>query len=97
MSALRLGRLPDGSRDIRILEPAVGRVSVSRLGIRGGGPPIVVGAHVTGESGRYHVPDKRQGAHSPKVRRVFVDTRATTVMKNPDNGGVQSSITEVQR
>jgi len=52
MSALRLGRLPDGTRHVVDLGPAVGRRSVSRLGIRGGGPPVVPGWHVTGESQR---------------------------------------------
>lgn len=41
MSALRLGRLPDGTRDIRIIDDgAVGRVTHSRLGIRGGNEPV---------------------------------------------------------
>lgn len=41
MSCLRLGRLPDGTRDIRILEPAVGRVTFARYGVRGGGEYVV--------------------------------------------------------
>ena len=32
--------------------PAIGRRSVSRLGIRGGGPPVITGAFVTGEGQR---------------------------------------------
>jgi hypothetical protein len=52
MSALRLGRLPDGTRHVLILEPAVGRIHMSRLGIAGGGPPLVTGRLVTGESDR---------------------------------------------
>ena len=30
MSALRLGRLPDGTREVRILEPACGRITHTR-------------------------------------------------------------------
>ena len=37
MSALRLGRLPDGTRDVRPIDDgAVGRLSHSRFAIRGG-------------------------------------------------------------
>jgi hypothetical protein len=61
MSALRLGRLPDGTRHVLILEPAVGRTHFSRLGIAGGGPPlVVVGRLVTGESD--HTRARRQSA-----------------------------------
>ncbi len=36
MSALRLGRLPDGTRDIRIVDDgAVGRIHMTRYGMRG--------------------------------------------------------------
>lgn len=31
---------------------AVGRISYSRIGIRGGGPPVITGAFVTGESAK---------------------------------------------
>lgn len=62
MSALRLGRLPDGTRHVLILEPAVGRISFARYGSRGGGE-YVVGASSTPRS-----VDKREGAHSPNRR-----------------------------
>ena len=53
MSALRLGRLPDGSRDIRIVDDgAVGRIHMTRYGLRGGGVPVVGGRLPTGESDR---------------------------------------------
>lgn len=49
MSALRLGRLPDGSRDVRICDDgAVGRTTHARYGIAGGGPPTVTGSFVVG-------------------------------------------------
>ncbi len=60
MSALRLGRLPDGTRDIRILEPAVGRITHSRLGIRNGS---VAGAIAVGGSGKVRIRDRRAGGH----------------------------------
>ncbi|MBA3583016.1 MAG: hypothetical protein H0W36_00550 [Gemmatimonadetes bacterium] len=62
MSQLRLGRREDGTRDIRILEPAVGRVTHSRLGIRNGSL-IVVGAYAVGGSGKVRIRDRRTGAH----------------------------------
>ena len=40
MSALRLGRLPDGTRDIRILEPAVGRITHTRGALFVGSPIV---------------------------------------------------------
>lgn len=58
MSALRLGRLPDGTRDIRILEPAVGRISFTRGAIRN------AGEYVVAKSTPYHAPDKRVGKHA---------------------------------
>jgi hypothetical protein len=67
VSALRLGRLPDGTRDIRILEPAVGRVTTSRLGIRGGGPYVVVGSMASGVSSRVGHEDGRRGK-GPKAK-----------------------------
>jgi hypothetical protein len=45
MSALRLGRLPDGTRHVLILEPAVGRIHFSKM-------TIPNGTLVTGESTR---------------------------------------------
>jgi hypothetical protein len=52
MSALRLGRLPDGTRDIRIIDDgASARLHGSRMGIKGGyGNPIVGGSMAVGES-----------------------------------------------
>jgi hypothetical protein len=54
VSALRLGRLPDGTRHVLILEPAVGRTTFTRYGLRLTrlDNPVVFGAHVTGESTR---------------------------------------------
>lgn len=50
MSALRLGRLPDGTRDVRIIDTgATGRISFTRYGLRGG---TVYGVLPTGESDR---------------------------------------------
>ena len=40
MSALRLGRLPDGTRDIRILGPSVGRITHTRGALFSGSPIV---------------------------------------------------------
>lgn len=73
MSALRAGINPDGSRHIIVLEPAVGRISYTRYGIRGGNETII--------------PRYTSGVSADSLDRV---------RKNPDNGAVEASITEVQ-
>jgi hypothetical protein len=85
MSALRLGRLPDGTRHVLILEPAVGRTSFTRYGIHGGGEYVVA------PSAKYSAKvEPRKGAHA----RKFVDP---LVMETPDNGGVEIPSPEVSR
>jgi hypothetical protein len=46
VSALRLGRLPDGTRDIRVIDDgAPARLHASRMGIKGGyGNPVLGGS-----------------------------------------------------
>jgi hypothetical protein len=62
MSALRLGRLPDGTRHDLILEPAVGRIHMSRLGIAGGGEYVVA------PSAKYSAKlEPRTGAHRARA------------------------------
>ncbi|MBA3583018.1 MAG: hypothetical protein H0W36_00560 [Gemmatimonadetes bacterium] len=63
MSQLRLGRREDGTRDIRILEPAVGRVTHTRYGIQGGSEYVVTGAMAVGASSTVHSRDRRTGTH----------------------------------
>lgn len=84
MSQLRLGRLPDGTRDIRILEPATGRLTFARYGLR----PSVTGAYVVARK-----PHSRAATYPTRVSNYVDDG----VRKNPDNGGVKPAITEVQR
>jgi hypothetical protein len=69
MSALRLGRLPDGTRDIRIIDDGATPLRHNR-GIRGAtfDNPVQVDRAV-GESHYNGRHEKRQGAHSPKVRK----------------------------
>ena len=86
MSLLRLSR--PGQPPVLIDQgPSTGRLSATRYGIRGGGPPIVAGSLAVGVSNRIGHDDGRRG-------RKFVDLKARS---NPDDGGVQASTTEVQR
>jgi hypothetical protein len=62
VSALRLGRLPDGTRHVLILEPAVGRTSFTRHGIHGGGEYVVA------PSAKYSAKvEPRTGAHRSRA------------------------------
>ena len=85
MSAVRV--MVDGRPDWRVIDDgAVGRVSYSRLGIKGG---AVQGAYVVGRSGKPRTEDRR----TTHAKRLFVEA---PVRKNPDNGAVEAPITEVQ-
>lgn len=59
---------------------AVGRLSFSRIGIRGGGPPVVSGSFVVGESER---------ARAERTRRIYNARRdAAKPQKRDDLAGV---------
>lgn len=93
MSVLRRSR-PGHVTEFVDLGPS--KATVSRSGIRGGSG-VVFGALAVGESRYSGAIEKRKGAHSPKYRPGVSRFGDDSVMKNPDNGGVQAPITEVQR